>query len=299
MTIDTTAPSTVTRFYGNVDYALEVLKNKVVAFVHVSLLNDPFDPYCFFETDFEASYTNLLKYVRQHHPKHMPWFRAQVTPQSWGKTVRELRAHLDDYRKYTFMLSTSASLGDAHPKDNLYMWGHYANGHRGLAIEFDTTKLAAAVIEYHERENNTSLQDRAVWSKVEYATTFPPITAADVFEFLKQQKERELRRTSIITDETGRLADYYKRMAIIKSDVWTRENEWRLMWRRRTTSSAVFKCPISDECVTNIFIGLGFGDGAQAFVDMAAQIFPDAGIFQATKRHGDLALDFMAYRHRV
>ncbi len=241
-----------------------------------------------------ANTNNLLRYVQQHHPKHMPWFRAQVTPLSWGKTVRELRAHLDDYRKHTFMLSTSAPLADAHPKDNLYMWAHYGNGHRGVAIEFDTEKLAASVIEHHERENNTPLKDRTVWSKVEYATTFPPITAADVFEFLKQQKDRETRRTSALVEETGRRADYYKRMAIIKSDVWKSENEWRLMWRRRATPSPVFKCPISTECVTKIFIGLGFGDGVQTFVEEARQAFPGVGIFQATKRHGDLALDIIA-----
>jgi hypothetical protein len=136
MTFDTATPATVTRFYGTVNYALDVIRTREIAFVHVSMLNDPFDPYCFFETDFEGKYPNLLRYVQQHHPKHMPWFRAQVTPQSWGKTVRDLRAHLDDYRKHTFILSTSAPLADTHPKGNLYMWGHYGNGHRGVAIEF-------------------------------------------------------------------------------------------------------------------------------------------------------------------
>jgi hypothetical protein len=285
-------PPTVVRFYGKVDYALDLIRHREIAFVHVSLLNDPFDPYCFFEIDFEGKYSNLLRYVQQHYPKHMPWFRAHVTPQSWGKTVRELHAHLDGFRKHTFMLSTSAPLADAHPKDNLYMWGHYANGHRGVAIEFDTGKLAASVIEHHERENDTPLKDQAVWTKVEYATTFPPITAADVFEFLRQQQRRESQRTSVPVEEIGRLANYYKRMTTIKSDVWKSENEWRLMWRRRTTLAPVFKCPISAECVTNIFIGLGIDDGAQAFVDEAKQAFPGAGVFQATKRHGDLALDF-------
>jgi hypothetical protein len=294
MTLPTAVPVTVTRFYGTVEYALDLIRNRELAFVHVSLLNDPFDPYCFFETDFEGKYPNLLRYVQQHYPKHMPWFRAQVTPQSWGKTVRELRAHLDDYRKHTYMLSTSAPLADAHPKDNLYMWGHYGNGHRGVAIEFDTQKVAASVIAHHERENDTSLEDRAVWSKVEYVATFAPITADDVFDFLKQQKERELRSTSVLVEETGRLVEYYKQMAIIKSDVWKAENEWRLMSRSRTTTAPVFKCPISAECITNIFVGLAFGEGAQGFIQEAKQAFPDAGIFQATKRHGDLSLDFMA-----
>ena len=40
-------PAAVTRFYGKVDYALDVIRNKQIAFVHVSLLNDPFDPLLF------------------------------------------------------------------------------------------------------------------------------------------------------------------------------------------------------------------------------------------------------------
>jgi hypothetical protein len=53
-------PQQVTRFYGTVDYAMDVIKNRQIAFVHASMLNDPFDPYCFFETDFGDSYQNLI-----------------------------------------------------------------------------------------------------------------------------------------------------------------------------------------------------------------------------------------------
>ena len=59
-TVDTMSgteiPQYVTRFYGTTDFALDVIQNKQIAFVHVSLLNDPFDPYCFWETDFSDSY---------------------------------------------------------------------------------------------------------------------------------------------------------------------------------------------------------------------------------------------------
>jgi Protein of unknown function (DUF2971) len=88
--------------------------------------------------------------VRQHHPKDMPRFRAEVTAQNWGKTVREIEEYLAKLGKHTFMLSTSAPIAGFHPRDNLYMWGHYGNGHRGIAIEFDTEKVAAEVLKYHE-----------------------------------------------------------------------------------------------------------------------------------------------------
>jgi hypothetical protein len=244
----------------------------------------------FFETDFEGKYQNLLRYVQQHYPKDMPWFRAQVTALSWGTTVRALKEYLDALRKHTFMLSTSAPLAGFHPKDNLYMWGHYGNGHRGIAIEFDTEKVAAAVLKHHEIENGAALTDRAIWSKVEYAKTFAPIAAADVFAFLKQEKDLELRRIKARVKTT--LEIYYKRMSVIKSSVWSSENEWRLMWRNASAPPSVYKCPISDECIRNIFIGLNFTSGASACASEAKHQFPTAGVFQAIKRHGDLALEF-------
>jgi hypothetical protein len=45
------------------------------------------------------------------------------------------------------------------------MWGHYANGHRGLAIEFDTQALASAVLKHHEAENGKPLEESNVWAK--------------------------------------------------------------------------------------------------------------------------------------
>jgi hypothetical protein len=75
--------------------------------------------------------------------------------------------------------------------------------------------------------------------------------------------------------------------------VWDTENEWRLMWRSRTTAPPVYKCPISSECVVNIYIGLAFQGDAPALVAEIKNEFPSSGIFWAKKRHGELALEFV------
>jgi hypothetical protein len=86
-------PATVTRFYGNTCFGLNVLKDQQVALVRVTLLNDPFDPYGFLEIDF-GNYLDLLRYVRANHPHDLGWFRIHVTAQSWGKTERDLRRYM-------------------------------------------------------------------------------------------------------------------------------------------------------------------------------------------------------------
>ena len=164
-----------------------------------------------------------------------------------GKTVRELKEYLAQLRNTSFVLSTSAARDGAEPKDNLYMWGHYANGPRGSAIEFDAQALASAASQQHEGENRQPSEDSNVWARIEYAKTFPPITAEYVYEFMKQ--EIELRRRKTATRPITQLDRYYDRMSIIKSDVWQSENEWRLMWRSTDATGRVYKCPIGEDAI--------------------------------------------------
>jgi len=291
MTTVIEVPKRVARFYGTIDYAMDVVENSQIAFVHVSMLNDPFDPYCFFETDFGDSYQNLIAQVKKNHPSDMAWFRARVTPQSWGRTVKDLKAHLQMVRETAFVLSTSAARSDLRPMESLYMWGHYANGHRGLAIEFDTEALANAVLKHHETENGTPSEERNVWAKIEYAKRFNPITAEYVYEFVKRHAESSKRKT--IIEEPTQLDRYYNRMTTIKSDVWQSENEWRLMWRNTENKAKIYKCPIGRDAITSILLGLNLTqERAEELIGAVRKNFPAASILRARKRHGDLALDF-------
>jgi hypothetical protein len=290
MTIDHETPQHVVRFYGTVDYAVDVLENRQVAFVHVSKLNDPFDPYYFFETDFGDSYKNLIAHVFHNHPNDRPWFRAHVTAQSWGRTVKELKVQLQKARESAFVLCTSSADSDRPPKDNLYMWGHYAHGHRGLAIEFDTQALASAVLKHHETETGKPLEETNVWTKIEYTKTFSPITAEMVYEFIK---EIELSKGKRAVRTATQLDTHYNRMTTIKSDVWQSENEWRLLWRNAHTQEKFYKCPIGEDAIVSIFLGLSLApEKAQQLIAAGRQNFPAASILRAHKRHGDLALEF-------
>jgi hypothetical protein len=284
-------PPTVTRFYGSVDYALDVLKNRQIAFVPVALLNDPFDPYCFFETDFGDSYPELIKYVKQKHPNDLNWFRAKVTPLSWSNTVRAVKVFLQSLRNSAFVLSTSAADGASEPKQNLYMWGHYAQGHRGIAIEFGAQDLADAVLDQNEVESNPPPEETNVWAKVEYTDRVLPISAEHIFEYIKQERDFEIHK--ITTRKLTALHAYYGRVSIVKSTVWEREAEWRLMWRNTDNSGAVYKCPIRASAIRAVYLGLSLPEAQSKEIMAAAKMsFPDATVFRARKRPGDLALDF-------
>jgi hypothetical protein len=89
------------------------------------------------------------------------------------------------------------------------------------------------------------------------------------------------------------LERYYEQLARIKSSVWWAENEWRLMWRSKNHADAVYKMPIAPECIRAVYMGLALpGNQVDRITDAMAKNFPRAEIWFATKRHGDLALEF-------
>jgi hypothetical protein len=200
------------RFYGNASFGLDVLNNRHIALVRVTLLNDPFDPYGFFETDFD-NYLGLLKYVRSHHPGDRPWFRVRISPRTWGATERTLRDFMTTLRTETFVLCASAPTETTHPKDNLYMWGHYGNGHRGLAIEYDPAAVGEAVLNHHYSESNAPLIGEP-WVQIEYSRSFRAISAEDAFQFFREMNEVDARRKRE-PDETS-LERYYRQLSVIQ-----------------------------------------------------------------------------------
>jgi hypothetical protein len=242
----TDLPRAATRFYGDTRFAFDVLENQQIALVRVTLLNDPFDPYGFFETEF-GNYIDLFRYVRANHARDLGWFRAHVTAQSWGKTERDLRRYMKGLRTNSFVLCTSAPTETMHPKDNLYIWGHYGNGHRGLAIEYDPDAVGAIVLNHHCSEGNAPLIGEQLWVQMGYAPSFRAISAEEVFLFLKECNAVDARRKRQ-HDQTP-LDAYYRQLSVIKSDVWRAENEWRLMWRSTTETESVYKVPISPDCI--------------------------------------------------
>jgi hypothetical protein len=70
------------------------------------------------------------------------------------------------------------------------------------------------------------------------------------------KQEMELLKRKVAVRAATQLSRYYNRMTIIKSDVWQSENEWRLLWRNTEFKGKVYKCPIGEDAIASIFLGL-------------------------------------------
>jgi hypothetical protein len=194
----------------------------------------------------------------------------------------------DDLKAHTFLFCASAPSQGLEPAQNLYMWGHYGLGHRGVAIEFDAEKLAASVVEHTMKANSEWSEDQRVWAPVFYADKINRLSPADFYEFLKAPQSRDL--------ET-KLAAQFNSVSRTKSPVWEPEQEWRLMWRNDEVEPVVYKVPIVAGSVRRVFVGVRVSDEvARQVASDCREGFPEAEILKASQRPGEFALDFEPLR---
>ena len=274
-------PETVVRFYGKGEYALDLLAKKRVAFIHISQMNDPFDPYLFFETDFGEKYDLLLDYVSKRHPDDLAGFKAVCPVEHWEESLQKIVSYMKCMEDSTFMLSTSAPLDNCLPRDNLYMWGHYGNGHRGVAVEFNTKDLSAFALD----KKQTISESENGWLKVSYDNKLKPIDRRAIYEFYMMADDAARLRSNLI--------NYFNAFLMTKSTVWRSENEWRLLWRNDETDLKYHYADIGDGAIRAVYIGLRSSDALKnEVVSIASKNFPNAHIFKAKKLFGAFGLEF-------
>jgi hypothetical protein len=100
--------------------------------------------------------------------------------------------------------------------DNILLWSHYADGHRGFCLEFDTTYAPFRSAR-----------------PVQYADAFPPLNAREVVEvFSKRNPEPQMK------------------FFFTKSRCWEYEQEWRILQPRGGTA-----VPFDSAALTGIYLG--------------------------------------------
>jgi len=270
-------PSRVMRFYGNLDYAAEPVGFKEITFLHVDKLNDPFDPYFFFATDFNEDHSALMKHVQQNHKSEFTKFKKLFPQSEWPVTIAKIDEHLKSALKSTFVFSASEIKENEHPKDNLYLWSHYADGHRGAAIEFDAALLGSALKKEYERHGEKKLDP---WIKIKYCDKVPQITAESIYQYYIKNNEHPL-------------SDGLKRIFSTKREMWRIENEWRLVWRNDHIKRKTQRLKLIDNSVAALYLGYRIPEEArESLISDAKYNFPDVKLFAGKMAKGKFALEF-------
>jgi len=191
-----------------------------------------------------------------------------------------MEEYLKDVRNNIFIFSTTEISENDHPKDNLYMWGHYGNGHRGIAIEFDTSLLTGSVLKQQEKLGGITVDVNAPWSNIKYQDELPEITCEHIYHCVMHKKDAELEKILELR-------------LFSKSIEWKIEKEWRLMWHNDETKLKIVRLDLLDDTITAVYLGCRIPDDINDDIIFETKShFPKAEIFKARKVKGKFALDF-------
>lgn len=261
------------------------------------LFNDPFDCYFSIEPKFdvaELERTVCDRFVDvvcgEEEPKFVPGnpyvpilqqFRAyqSKSPELLRKIIREvyplhvasMRRLSDEARSEWLTESADYRLFCVcESKDNLLLWSHYTDCHRGVAFQFeaieelDVPLLEARPVMYSEEAPGLTTAEN--W--VETAVGLHPI------------------------EEAGE--SLWIRLVTTKARSWEHEKEWRVVTKRRDYESQGYEDTAFDPReISKIFLGCKMAEETRtALLEARKAQFSHAEVYQAKQSSRRFALDF-------
>jgi hypothetical protein len=235
-----------------IDY---VLKDRTIKFSKPSQFNDPFESLPFIEGGFSEEFITAL-FVTLSIDELYDSFVDSFDDLKFKRTLHSIREDLKQGEKnikkwYSalranneFDLSQSLKetwsdnvgiLSLSENSDNLTMWAHYAEDHKGFVVGFDTNKLISS-------QNQILIKLR----KVLYTCERPKL---NLFELDETREERNAKWRN----------NFYFR----KSKDWAYENEWRQINKLNTADSSSnenYLYKINKESIACIIIGCKMED---------------------------------------
>ena len=175
---------------------LDNLKNRVIWFAKPATFNDPFDSSIVYKAAelTEDEWQALAERYLLKHPEDAKEFERlhmlDGKPDEWFRNIVVAGAvsGMNGARKGNQERGIACF---CEQPDDMLMWGHYADGHRGLCLEFDTRCVIF----------------KSAW-KVHYSEKYPSMNIAD----------------AMIKGEIDALA-----MLTTKARQWEYEQEWRVL----------------------------------------------------------------------
>jgi DUF2971 family protein len=230
--------------------------------------NDPFD--CRFNFLFKASRVKRLRYARElvrkkgrDLPKHERKRRERV-----GVSIRSYQSAQQRFLDH--MSTRVGILSFAERYDNLLMWSHYADSHKGLCIEFDRTV--------------EPLHSSAM--RVQYSHDYPEV------DFFRVEEARERGGP----DAESVFKDFANKAYFTKSPDWQYEAEWRVADPLRGRGMRQFP----PEAITRVFLGCRLKIEDRERVLQWVESGPtNPHLFQARANEKAFELDFEETLHKL
>ncbi len=148
-------PPKLYKFQSVSDNTIKNLRNRHIYFSKPEKLNDPFDcaiPFVLGEAEtqdeLQEAFGNLLKRIQNEKTiddiesairkaKEQFLTNGKANQKFRNEVIRISKLSIDEVRQEYKELGI-ACFSKVAPDNNILMWSHYADGHRGICLEFDT-----------------------------------------------------------------------------------------------------------------------------------------------------------------
>jgi hypothetical protein len=156
-------------------------------------------------------------------------------------------------------------LSEVH--DNILMWSHYTQDHRGAVLEFDYDEQKGSPFKKAER--------------VIYSKTMPRLmNEKEMVQFLSGQWRMDAKQ--IMHNEI-----------FVKADGWSYEKEWRIWLPGRDPDRDFIYVSFDQEELVGIYFGCRMcKQDRTALLDALKKHFPNASAYQARKSAREFSLQF-------
>lgn len=190
-------------------YHLDSLKNNDVYFSNIEQLNDPYEGLMHYSREGVTHSQRMSALTHKLNEDHNDLKKARREAESIFKRMptAQFVQHIDRlckeqfdrflayHKEQRFILSLSRGFDTDDifppPLTNMMMWGHYANGMRGLCVEYDFEKLRSSI----NCLNNIKVTSRAINYS---ATSLPVVRAATMLDDIAMRHHETSKEFNIL-----------------------------------------------------------------------------------------------------
>lgn len=249
-------PKFLYRYYRFDEYTEEIFTKNEIYFQKPSKFNDPLDSKICYR---KGTVTEKQSFLKRNLPLVNPKLTEQQVneisknPSKYEKFINDFCKKQDATRDKlgVYCLTTS--------KDNILMWAHYSDNHKGFCLEFDRQQD-----EFFQRAQ-----------RVKYSKVLP------TYNILEHT-----------VGEPSKHADEFVELLLTKFEGWKYEHEWRLVYTPEYGGPYVHTFP--ERLLTGVILGFRISDKNRINIIewCKARTFKPK-IYQATPKDGEFGLNII------
>lgn len=229
------------------------------------LFNDPFD--CKISPAFELGsdddiYKKFLYHVISENPSLPAQAQNRIAWKVFKENIEILRSPELLRKRTEWQIDNLFGICSFSEKnDNLLMWSHYTDSHKGFCVEFDFNMLHSIAMNYIKIDQLVNLE------KVDYSNEYPILNPY------------------LSIDDTKN----YLNGLLTKSEVWEYEEEWRIIYSDNPNESI----ELPDKVITGVYFGVKCGNDE---IDIAKKLFKGKSskpiFYKAKLKNREFGLEF-------